>query len=257
MARIRISAAVLAAASLAAAVWAAGAVAAADPPSVTVKGTQTIVNESKGKFAVQGDLLGTWDVTAFTIHYQGPDGKFVGSGKELFKGCRDGDRNGSCDAGESKGTIRFTFIYWATYNPKTRALVKGQCVHPTLGGTGAFAGVKGVIHMVDRPSAKGVKTTYTGTLSYRGASSAATSALVTRELAGRSAPPLLRRLTLADGEKAPARRGLRPSMPAPSRRSSCDSAGRPGRARSSGSPRHASSRGVRTGAPPSRPRCRA
>jgi hypothetical protein len=186
MSRIKVGAAILAAASLAATASAAAATNGAAP--ITVRGTQTIVNEAKGKFAMQGDLLGSWNVTAFTTNYQGSDGQFVGSGKELFRGCRDVDRNGACDTGEPKGTIRFSFIYWASYKPNTTQLIKGECVHPVLSGTGDFAGAKGIIHMVDRPTAGGVKTTYKGTLTYPGSSSAATSSLVARELAGRAAP---------------------------------------------------------------------
>ena len=166
MSRIRTGAVILAASLLVAAVWASTAAAGAAPP-VTVKGTQTVVNESKGKYTVQGDLLGTWNITAFTTHYQGSEGQFVGSGKELFAGCRDVDRSGACDTGEPKGTIRFTFIYWATLDPKTQALVKGQCVHPVLGGTGAFAGVKGIIHMTDSPTPSGVRTTLHGHVAVR------------------------------------------------------------------------------------------
>jgi hypothetical protein len=186
MSRIKVGAAILAAASLAVAASAAAATSGA--PAITVRGTQTIVNEAKGQYTVQGDLLGSWNITAFTTHYQGSDGQFVGSGKELFRGCRDVDRNGTCDAGEPKGTIRLSFIYWASFKPNTTTLIKGECIHPVLGGTGAFAGVKGIVHMFDRPSAGGVKTTYTGTLTYPGSSSAATSSLVTRELAGRTMP---------------------------------------------------------------------
>jgi hypothetical protein len=177
---IRMCAAVLAAATLAAAASAAAASGASVP--VTVKGTQTVINESKGKYAMQGDLVGAWNTTAFTIHYQGVDGQFVGSGRERFSGCRDADRSDSCDPGEAKGTIRFSFVYWATYDPKTKALVKGQCVHPILGGTGAFAGIKGVIHMKDAPTASGVRTTYTGTLVYPGSGSATTTSVGTRAL---------------------------------------------------------------------------
>ena len=183
MSRITIAAAVIAAAVFTGSASAAKNAAA----PITVKGVQTIVDEAKGKFEMKGDLVGAWNMTAFTPHYMGPDGQFVGSGKELFTGCRDANRNGSCEASEQRGTIRFTFIYWATYKPNTQVLLKGQCVHPVTGGTGAFAGVKGVIHMQDRPSPAGVKTTYTGTLLYAGAASASTNSLATRELASRSA----------------------------------------------------------------------
>ena len=172
-----------------------GAVPAA-PPSQRL-GLDRRPGEAPGKDADgrQGDLLGTWNITAFTTHYQGSEGQFVGSGKELFAGCRDVDRSGACDTGEPKGTIRFTFIYWATLDPKTQSLVKGQCVHPVLGGTGAFAGVKGIIHMTDSPTPSGVRTRYTGTLRYGGATAASTSSLATRDLAGRGRREDVRRLS--------------------------------------------------------------
>ncbi len=152
-----------------------------------MKGTQTIVNESKGMYAMHGDLLGSWRTTAFAVNYQGADGKFVGSGKELFTGCRDADRSGACDTGEPKGTIRFSFVYWASFDPKTKALVRGQCVHPILGGTGAFTGIKGVIHMTDTPVAGGIRTTYVGSLTYGAPTPAGVDSGPTRALAGHAA----------------------------------------------------------------------
>ena len=154
------------------------AVAAAGTGStvLTVRGTQTIVDEQKGRYAMHGSLVGAWNTTAFTLNYAGADGQVVGSGKETFAGCHDTDRNGSCDAGEPKGTLRFSFIYWGTYKPGTKTLVKGQCVHPVVGGTGAFSKAKGVIHMTDRPSKGGVVTTYTGTLDVPGLPASSTSA---------------------------------------------------------------------------------
>ena len=149
-------------------VTASVAAAGAGSTVLTLRGTQTIVNEQKGRYEMHGSLVGAWNMTAFTLHYAGADGKVVGSGKEMFVGCRDTDRDGTCDVGEPKGTLRFSFVYWAQYKPGTKTLVKGQCVHPVIGGTGAFAKAKGVIHMTDRPSVGGVLTTYTGTLDVPG-----------------------------------------------------------------------------------------
>jgi hypothetical protein len=137
---------------------------------LTVRGTQTVVDEQKGRYEMHGSLVGAWNTTAFTLNYAGADGQVVVSGKETFAGCHDADRNGACDPGEPKGTLRFSFIYWAAYKPGTKTLVKGQCVHPVVGGTGAFAKAKGVLHMTDRPSKGGVLTTYTGTLAGPGIS---------------------------------------------------------------------------------------
>lgn len=149
--------------------------------AVKVKGTQTVVNEKKGIYDMHGSLVGRWTVTAFTPRYQGSS-EFAGTGSERFQGCHDTDANGTCDAGEPSGTMRFTFMYWTTFDPKTGKLLKGQCVHPVTGGTGAFAKAKGLIIMHDRPTANGTRTTYTGTLEYATAKSALADP--TRSLAG-------------------------------------------------------------------------
>ena len=172
----------LTAISAVALVTASVAAANAGSTVLTLRGTQTIVNEQKGRYEMHGSLVGAWNVTAFTLHYAGADGKVVGSGKEMFVGCQDTDRNAACDAGEPKGTLRFRFIYWAQYKPGTKTLVNGQCVHPVIGGTGAFAKAKGVIHMTDRPSAGGVLTTYTGTLEASGMSASSAKAPPERTL---------------------------------------------------------------------------
>ena len=161
-------------ACVAAALVVAGVAAGAQAP-VKIKGTQTVIDEAKGKFEMHGSLVGKWNTTAFKINYQGTDGEFVGSGREIFSGCHDADATGTCDAGEPTGTLRFTFVYWANYNPKTKALVRGECVHPVTGGTGGFKNVKGIIHMVDRPVGKEVKTTYSGSLLFPGATTASVS----------------------------------------------------------------------------------
>jgi hypothetical protein len=151
---------------------------------VSISGTQPIVDEKKGEYLLRGSLVGKFNNTAFKLHYAGPDGQVVGSGKEIFIGCHDTDRSGVCDAGEPSGTLRFSFIFWATYNPKTQALIKGQCVHPVIAGTGDFAKAKGVIHMRDRPTKTGQLTTYKGTLEYAGAVASRTAQA--RSLASRS-----------------------------------------------------------------------
>lgn len=171
------------AAALAVTIGASAAGEAAMP--VKVKGTQTVVNEKKGIYDMHGSLVGRWVVTAFTPRYQGAS-EFAGTGTERFQGCHDTDASGTCDAGEPSGTMRFTFMYWSTFDPKSGELVKGQCVHPVTGGTGAFAKAKGLIIMHDRPTAKGIRTTYAGTLEYTTAKSALTAP--TRSLAGVSAP---------------------------------------------------------------------
>ena len=161
-----------------------GMAASANSP-VKIKGTQTVIDEAKGQYEMHGSLVGKWNTTAFKTNYQGTDGEFVGSGKEVFSGCHDADASGTCDAGEPTGTLRFSFIYWATFNPKTQVLVRGECVHPVTGGTGGFKNVKGIVHMVDRPAGKEVKTTYSGSLLFPGATTASVSSTVgSRSLQG-------------------------------------------------------------------------
>jgi hypothetical protein len=144
---------------------ASAASAAPDAKPVALTGSQVVVDEQDGRFRMMGSLVGTWNTTSFATHYAGTDGRFVGSGTETFRGCLDVDRSGACGVGEPSGSLRFNFVYWATYRPGTKTLVRGQCVHPVIGGSGAFAKAKGVIHMTDVPLKKsGVRTTYTGTL---------------------------------------------------------------------------------------------
>ena len=152
------------------------AAAAEAPKPLVLKGKQTVVDEQKGIYKMTGSLVGDWNITAFKMEYGDTDGRFVGSGKELFKGCYDTDRSGVCDAGEPSGTLRFTFVYWANYKPGTETLIKGRCIHPVAGGTGGFAKAKGVIEMVDVPTPSGVRTTYSGALTVPGISTASTAA---------------------------------------------------------------------------------
>ncbi len=148
----------------AAAVTAGVASAGSAAKPVKVTGTQTVVNEKKGIYDMHGSLVGRWTITALTPRYEGSS-EFAATGTERFDGCHDTDASGTCDASEPSGTMRFTFMYWASFDPNGK-LVKGQCVHPVAGGTGAFAKAKGLIVMHDRPTATGVRTTYAGTLEY-------------------------------------------------------------------------------------------
>jgi hypothetical protein len=162
------------------------AAAAEVPKPLVLKGKQTVVNEQKGIYTMTGSLVGAWNVTAFKVEYGDTGGRFVGSGKELFKGCYDTDRSGVCDAGEPSGTLRFTFVYWANYKPGTETLIKGQCIHPVVGGTGGFAKAKGVVHMVDVPTKSGVRTTYSGALTVPGITTASLTPPENRQLASTS-----------------------------------------------------------------------
>ena len=148
-------------AAVTAALAAATAGATTAPVSVSVSGTQTIVDESLGSYAMQGSLVGSWQITKFVPHYATAS-QFVATGKELFTGCLDSNGNATCDKKEPTGTLKFTFMYWASFDPASGALVHGQCVHPITGGTGSFRKAAGVIFMEDTPKGAEVVTTYTG-----------------------------------------------------------------------------------------------
>jgi hypothetical protein len=151
-----------------------------------LRGNSITVDEEKGISRTDGSLIGTWQTLSFRTIAEGVTQdpatgavtfQYAGAGTELFTGCHDANSNAKCEAGE-KGTLRFTFAYWGTYDPATGALIKGQCQHPMVGGTGALKGARGVVYMKDTPTATGVKTVYSGTLVYGGSarrSPAATS----------------------------------------------------------------------------------
>lgn len=148
--------------------------------TIKVSGTQTVIDEKAGTYEMHGSLVGKWSITAYSEHYK-TSSTYVAGGKEKFVGCIDTDGNKACDSGEPAGTMRFTFIYWATFNPVTKGLVRGACVHPIIGGTGDFASMKGVLLMKDVPIGKDVKTTYTGTLTAPSVRTPSGRALASRE----------------------------------------------------------------------------
>lgn len=156
--------AVLATLAVAAATLVLAGTAAAGTTSVS--GTQTVVDESAGTYEMHGSLVGSWQITSFLPHFQSPS-QLVASGTETFVGCLDSNRNAACDKAERTGSMDFTFIYWATFNPRSDALLRGQCVHPIVGGTGGFVRANGVIHMKDTPIGNDIRTTYTGTIAYQ------------------------------------------------------------------------------------------
>jgi hypothetical protein len=164
------SLAALAALSALGAATADGSVTSGTPLSLDVSGTQTVVDEAAGTFAMHGSLTGTWQTTRFVPRYTSSS-QFVATGRELFVGCVDSNANGSCDGGEPAGKLKFTFMYWASFDPATGALLHGNCVHPIIGGGGDFRKAAGVIFMEDTPTGSTVVTTYKGTIEYRAAAS--------------------------------------------------------------------------------------
>jgi hypothetical protein len=162
-------------AALAMALGAGTAGATSTPVSVEVSGTQTVVDEANGTSAMHGSLVGVWQNTKFVPRYASA-ARFVATGREQFTGCLDANRSGACDTNDPSGTLKFEFMYWATFNPATGALLHGNCVHPVVGGSGSFRKAAGVIFMEDIPTANGVETTYTGTIDYQAAKSGTTAA---------------------------------------------------------------------------------
>jgi hypothetical protein len=140
------------------------------PVSVEVSGTQTVVDEAAGTNAMHGSLVGIWQTTKFVPRYASAS-RFVATGREEFTGCLDTNQNGSCDKKDPSGTLKFKFMYWASFDPATGALLHGNCVHPVIGGSGSFRKAAGVILMEDTPTGTDVVTTYEGTIEYGAAKS--------------------------------------------------------------------------------------
>src|SRR6476659_690870 len=168
--KLRWVASLAALAALSTALAAATAGATTTPVSVDVSGTQTIVDEANGTFAMHGSLVCVWQTTKFVPRYASAS-RFVATGQEEFTGCLDSNKSGTCDKKEPSGTLKFTFMYWASFDPATGALLHGNCVHPITGGSGSFRKAAGVIFMDDTPTGNAVVTTYKGTIEYRAATS--------------------------------------------------------------------------------------
>ena len=159
---------------------------AADAKTYRVAGKQIVVDEDQGTSKMRGGLIGGWAITAFEPLETAP--VFHARGTETFEGCLDRRRDRSC-AGDPKGTLEFTFDYWAAYASEDPAsLIWGTCVHPIVNGTGGFAGAQGVIAMVDMPTPSGVQTRYEGTITLPGPHAARRLASATRTV-GRGCGP--------------------------------------------------------------------
>ena len=134
----------------------------ATPKSVQVRGKFTPIDDV-GTYRITGDLMGTWYTLTADTYYQS-DAMIIQKGLERFEGCLDLNRNRHCDRGR-RGQFGADYIYWATFNPLTDRLIKGECIHPITGGDGVFAGLRGLINVNDKPVGKqGVVSTYEGEL---------------------------------------------------------------------------------------------
>jgi hypothetical protein len=117
-----------------------------------VSGKQIVVDEDAGTYKMRGGLKGDFSITSFE-EVDDPT-YYHGRGTELFDGCLDRKRDRSCK-GDPKGTLSFTFEYWALFaSADPASLVWGACWHPIVKGTGDFAGAQGVLVMADTPTSK-------------------------------------------------------------------------------------------------------
>ena len=98
---------------------------------------------------LSGNLDGCW-YTYVSTSRTNPSGTYVEQGTELFVGCLNGT---VC------GTFETTYTFTAKYDTLGQE-IHGRCHHPIVGGTGGFAGAKGVINFKD--------DVVTGTFDYRG-----------------------------------------------------------------------------------------
>ena len=131
-----------------------------------VSGQQITVDADAGIYKMRGGLIGDWRITSF--EELGTTPYYHARGTERFKGCIDRRRDRSCK-GDPSGTLELTMEYWALFaSPDPASLVWGACFHPIVSGTGDFAGVQGVVQMLDTPSRKGVRTDYIGNLTLKG-----------------------------------------------------------------------------------------
>lgn len=88
----------------------------------------------------EGSLRGCWYtyVSSFQLN---PSGTYIEQGTEVFVGCLDGT---IC------GTFETTYTFTAKFVDETfTEEIHGRCHHPIVGGTGDFAGAKGVILFKD------------------------------------------------------------------------------------------------------------
>jgi hypothetical protein len=141
-----------------------------------VSGQQVIDDATAGTAHMTGELVGQWAITSAKDTAKAP---LVGAtGVERFTGCIDRARDGRCN-GDPKGTLRFTFQYWAQPGASADQSIWGACLHPIVSGTGGLKGARGVVTMVDTPTAGGnTRTDYLGnvTLGVPGQASARAAA---------------------------------------------------------------------------------
>jgi hypothetical protein len=71
-------------------------------------------------------------------------------------------RTNRCDSSDTSGELRFDYLLWIKYDPKTGQPIEGKCVHPITSGTKDFADTRGVLTMHDAPPGHEKIHTYQG-----------------------------------------------------------------------------------------------
>lgn len=87
-----------------------------------------------------GSLDGCWYTYVSASRFN-PSGTYIEQGTEFFVGCLNGT---TC------GTFETTYTFTGKYTDDTfQVEIHGRCEHSIVGGTGDFAGAKGVINFKD------------------------------------------------------------------------------------------------------------
>lgn len=94
-----------------------------------------------GGYLMMGSLQGCWWIETFESKTDPDKSNYRATGTERFTGC----------LAEVCGTFYTTYSFTAkTDGPwPTSPEIHGRCHHPVVGGTGGFAGVRGVISFTD------------------------------------------------------------------------------------------------------------
>jgi len=140
------------------------------PKTVQVQGSQTRVGD--GLYAMhsapgRAGLVGEWETEVFSWKFVLPF--YFETGTERFDGCLDLNGDNACHH-EPTGSLTFNYAAWVKFDPDLLPTVykqlAGGCVHPVTGGSGGFAGARGLLTMRDRLVGDTIETTYRGTLRF-------------------------------------------------------------------------------------------
>jgi hypothetical protein len=133
--------------------------------TIQLRGHRLTLDPDGGPYGMRGDLIGRWAVLQTLPWYSLRDAPstIVQAGKEHFLGCIDRNDNGRCDPGDPSGRMRFDYRIWMRYEASTDQLIRGNCAHWIISGTGDFARTRGQITMHDMPAGPNkLRTVYSG-----------------------------------------------------------------------------------------------